>query len=384
MMLKHLWTWLDRHATWLLCGGLAGITAWNWRKWRQDRELALRLERQKPEPVKLKASPKVSVLVAAWNESHIIHEHVESFLRLRYPDKELILCAGGDDHTYEIACGDAGKQIGKQIMVLKQQLGQGKQSALGACYAHATGDIILLTDADCIFEEAVFVAVLEPLANGSESVATAHHRPLDRQLGHPLAVYQWFINRYVNARIPDYVDGLIGANSVISREALEAVGAFSGDVPTGTDYHLAKRLQAAGYRIRYQPDSEIQTEYPVTVSDYRQEHSRWVRNGVVHGLWFGDRRAVISGLMTTFVGLVMVGVPFASVGIGKLGVYPWLALCYHGFLSRLRYVSFGASRTGLRFPTARYPMLAVFMALDFVTWASALVDLLRPSRRRSW
>jgi hypothetical protein len=56
--------WLDARAGWLFLVGLGMVAAWNWWKWRQDRALALRLRAQKAEPVQLKSTPKVSVLVA--------------------------------------------------------------------------------------------------------------------------------------------------------------------------------------------------------------------------------------------------------------------------------------------------------------------------------
>jgi hypothetical protein len=87
------------------------VAAWNWWKWRQDRVLALRLRAQEAEPVQLKSTPKVSVLVAAWNEADMIREHIESFLRLRYPNKELILCAGGGRCGLpEEVCGEDGSR----------------------------------------------------------------------------------------------------------------------------------------------------------------------------------------------------------------------------------------------------------------------------------
>jgi hypothetical protein len=62
--LKALRAWLNARAGWLFLAGLGMVAAWNWRKWRQDRALALRLRAQKPEPVQLQSRPKVSVLVA--------------------------------------------------------------------------------------------------------------------------------------------------------------------------------------------------------------------------------------------------------------------------------------------------------------------------------
>ena len=75
-----------------------------------------------PRDVNGETLPKVSVLVAAWNEADIIREHIQSFLGLHYPNKELILCAGGEDGTYRIA----REQGHTKVKVLEQQRGEGK------------------------------------------------------------------------------------------------------------------------------------------------------------------------------------------------------------------------------------------------------------------
>ena len=109
--LRWMWGWLDIRAGWLCLGGLGLVALWNWRAWRRDRALAEQLHAEEPKPVELRATPRVSVLVAAWNEADMIEGHIKSFLALRYPNKELILCAGGNDGTYEIARRQAGEGL---------------------------------------------------------------------------------------------------------------------------------------------------------------------------------------------------------------------------------------------------------------------------------
>src|ERR1700682_4491732 len=86
----------------LICG--AAAIAYNAWKWRQDRVLAdgLRTQLAQPRPA-MKAHPRVSILVAACNESQLVQRHIKSVLGLSYPNIEYVLCAGGTDETYAIA-----------------------------------------------------------------------------------------------------------------------------------------------------------------------------------------------------------------------------------------------------------------------------------------
>ena len=104
-MIPLLRTRLDRYALPLVLSGAAAAAIYNWRLWERDKALLAR--KGEAEPLLPLESwperPMVSVLVAAWNEREHIERHIESFLALRYPHKELVLCAGGEDGTTEFA-----------------------------------------------------------------------------------------------------------------------------------------------------------------------------------------------------------------------------------------------------------------------------------------
>ena len=215
----------------------------------------------------LVATPKVSFLVPAWNEARNLDAHVQSFQDLTYSNKELILCAGGNDGSYEIA----SRYQSTNIHVLEQIAGEGKQSALRRSLELAKGEIIYLTDADCIFNEQAFSCALMPLINEKELATTGRYAPLLQQRRHPLVLMQWYVDNYARALSPAYVEGLIGRNAAIWRKTLEEVGAFDEPVKIGTDYFLARKLAQAGKRVCYVNDSAVETEFKTTLGGYLRQ-----------------------------------------------------------------------------------------------------------------
>ena len=123
--------------------------------------------------------PLVSVLVAAWNEGERIEQHIQHFLALRYPNKELILCAGGQDGCYEQALA---YQSASQVRVFEQQAGEGKQKALHRCLPYTKGSIVFLTDADCLLDDEAFERTLYPVVAGNTQVCTGSSQPHAAQL----------------------------------------------------------------------------------------------------------------------------------------------------------------------------------------------------------
>jgi cellulose synthase/poly-beta-1,6-N-acetylglucosamine synthase-like glycosyltransferase len=373
------WQWLNRHAGWLFLAGLAAVAFWNGRKWRQDRALALRLREQKPGPVQLQATPPVSVLVAAWNEAGFVEAHIESFLKLRYPHKELVLCAGGSDGTYALA----RQYAGESVRILQQQPGEGKQRALRRCLAEARGEIIFLTDADCLLDDGSFQATLRPIVCEGEDAATGTYRPLPGQERHPFVGYQWALQASAQARAGDYSPGLSGANCALRRSALVRTGGFDREARTGTDYSLAGQLIAAGYRIRHVPGSAVATEYPTSVGRHVRQHSRWLSNLFLHGLTTGDRFHLRHALVTGSIGIVGLALPFLAGLVGPWVLVLWLWLVAHSLLARLRYLAL-AFRSGVPVRLAVVLRLPLFLAADWLAWAYGLVRVFSPAVRWRW
>ncbi|HEX2037877.1 MAG TPA: glycosyltransferase [Chloroflexota bacterium] len=389
----------------ILGAGAVGLAIYNARRWAADRALAARLQAALADAVPpLTGTPRVSILVAAWNEAAFLERHIRSVLALRYPNKEYVLCAGGSDGTLEIA----RRYAGSGVIVLEQRAGEGKQRALQQAYREASGAIIFLTDADCLLDDAGFERALEPIINGSEAATTGSSMPLAEQRGgSDFALYQWAVQQYSLANQPPYGEGLLGRNAAIRRDALEAAGAFSAPVPTGTDYHLAKALLRRGYRIRSVPASLVATPYATAWSRYARQQRRWLRNVTLLGARFGAWHEVRASLQTSLLGAAMLIAPGAlliGTVLGRLGASArrpaggalagavvrlvfvmWCLAMVHSSLAKVRYLAFGRLLAGQGPIGLRHAATAVQYTLgEFAVWALPLLDYPHATRRRRW
>jgi hypothetical protein len=376
---------LDRLGDALLAAGLAAVAVVNIRRWRDDRTraAATRAALARPRP-RLAAAPRVSVLVAAWNEAGGVARHVESVLGLAYPNLEYILCAGGDDGTLEIAL----RYAGRGAVVLEQLPGEGKQRALAKAFERATGTIVYLTDADCAVDDVAFERVLAPLINEGEAVATGGSiPPLEQRHASQFVAYQWAVQQYVLAGAPAYGEGLLGRNAAVRRDALEASGAFTAAVPTGTDYHLAKALRRRGYRIRSVPASLVETPYATDWGGYARQQRRWLRNVALLGARFGAWDEVRASLQTSLLGVVMLlgGITvFAGRG-GRLPFALWCLGLAQSAGAKLRYFGFGRLLDGQSPAAGRaLPAALGYSVGEFAVWALPLADYPVAARRRRW
>jgi cellulose synthase/poly-beta-1,6-N-acetylglucosamine synthase-like glycosyltransferase len=388
MMLFHTWrTHLDRLALPLAVVGLAAIGWHNWRQWQRDKAmLAQRVPPERLPPLEnWPRLPRVSVLVAAWNEAAHIEQHIQSFLSLRYPHKELILCAGGKDDTYQIAC----RYAGEQVTVLEQQPGAGKQRALAQSLHHATGEIIFLTDAGCMPDNASFEHTVWPLANEGEQAANGNTRPLPMQLHNPFVLVQWYsvnYGRYRHTYTKRYIQGLQGRNAAISRELVRRTGDFTADVHTGTDYYLAHQILQLGVQIRYVHDSIIPSVYEMTLRAYMRQQTRWIRNILLHGPRFGTSGQLQAriALRQCLVGLVVTIWSLLLPLLGRIGLISWLLIIAQGVCSRFRYIRFGERLFEQPRRPVAYLLAPLLLLLDQVMLSYSLISWRIPQLRWQW
>jgi len=110
--------------------------------------------------------PRVTVLITAFNEEAAIREKLENTLKIDYPtDKLEILVAsdGSTDGTDEIV-----KEMATRGVRLFRQEGRvGKTATQNKSVEHATGDIILFSDATTAYREDVFRHLLPAFADES-------------------------------------------------------------------------------------------------------------------------------------------------------------------------------------------------------------------------
>ena len=107
---------------------------------------------------------RLTVIIPAYNESRTLHKCVEAvYVRNPGLDLEVIIVDDGStDSTADVAAG----LNYNGLKYLKHPINRGKGAAIRTALAHATGDFVLIQDADLEYDPAQYTLLLEPLISG--------------------------------------------------------------------------------------------------------------------------------------------------------------------------------------------------------------------------
>ena len=107
---------------------------------------------------------KVSIVIPCYNERNTIEKIVETVRNAPLENKEIVIVDDGSQDGTQSVLEERISQIVDQIIY--HPVNRGKGAALRSGFAAASGDIILVQDADLEYDPADYPVLLEPLMSG--------------------------------------------------------------------------------------------------------------------------------------------------------------------------------------------------------------------------
>ena len=233
-----------------------------------------------PEPA---FTPPVSIVVPAFNEAVGIERAVRSLAASDYPDFEIVVADDGStDGTAELV-----ERLKLSAVLVLRQPNLGKPAALNRGIAAARHDVIVMVDADTVFEPRTLGQLVQPLRNPRVGAVSGNTKVGNRHglLGNWQHI-EYVMGFNLDRRLYDVlqcmptVPGAIGA---YRRQALAEIGDISGaTLAEDTDTTIA--LGRAGWRVAYAEEARAWTEAPSSLAALWRQRYRWCY-GTLQAVW---------------------------------------------------------------------------------------------------
>jgi glycosyltransferase involved in cell wall biosynthesis len=113
---------------------------------------------------------KLTIVIPCYNELKTIDAIIDAVRQSQYPDKEIIVVDDcSSDGTREKLKADI-EPSGLVERVIYHERNQGKGAALRTGFRHATGDIVIVQDADLEYDPNEYSRLVEPIISGRADV----------------------------------------------------------------------------------------------------------------------------------------------------------------------------------------------------------------------
>ena len=203
--------------------------------------------------------PKVSVCVPARNEERGIEACLKSLLKQDYPHFEVIAV---NDHSTDSTgerMSDLAKTDSRLLVLEGDDLPEGwlgKPFALHQAFQKATGEILLFTDADPVFEpQALRTSVFNLLERDLDALTLMPKAEFgsfwERAVQPVIFGFIASLTRFRKVNSPDHKSAMgFGAFLMFKRSVYDAIGGHEcGKADVLEDVLIAKRLKKAGFKL---------------------------------------------------------------------------------------------------------------------------------------
>lgn len=203
----------------------------------------------------LNGPPFVSVLIAAYNEQEVIGDKIANTLALDYPRERmeiLVVTDGSHDDTVQIVEGWAAGSANGRLRPFHAPERRGKSAAINRTMAHASGEIVVFSDANAFYAPDALGNLVRHFAD--PRVGCVGGRKTVRANGSATASSEgayWRYESWIKA-----AESRLGTTTTAVGEMMAVRRGLLAPIPPdiiNDDAYLALGVLRAGYRVIYEP-----------------------------------------------------------------------------------------------------------------------------------
>lgn len=281
-------------------------------------------------------TPKVSLVICAYNEEKMIAEKIENVLQIDYPRDKLEIIVfdnGSEDRTFEVA--SSFKERGVRVLKLGGR-NRGKSAGINEALKSVTGEIVKISDADVRYNKDILRKAIPYFADPSVGALCASpmlSNPEQTAVTKIESSLHGFYHLFRGAE--SAIDSIIigGGGFAFRRKLIEKLDETIGN----DDIDLTVKVRKSGHRVLLLRDAYF---YEYTPPTFRARWKQKIRRSAMivqalikhRGVMFKRKLGIYGGVIYPAEFFMHVLSPYILLTIAGLSIF-LLFLNFWGMIS---------------------------------------------------
>ncbi|MEM0474654.1 MAG: glycosyltransferase, partial [Zestosphaera sp.] len=141
--------------------------------------------------------PYVTVIIPTYNEASIIKERLNNIYAQNYPKsliEVIVVDSGSSDGTPELIEEWAKQHSDLKLKLVREEVRRGKAHVLNHALKYASGEVIIIADADASWPNDALTKAVKWLSDSSVGAVSCLKRPVDSGVAGVEASYRQYYN----------------------------------------------------------------------------------------------------------------------------------------------------------------------------------------------
>ena len=238
--------------------------------------------------------PRVSVIIPTYNRKNELKKCLESVLKQNYKNYDVIVADGdSNDGTLRLLMSFKKRYRNFHYLVEKRR---GIGAARNSAERVARGEIVLMTDSDCVVPEDWIERMVNVILSGEVAIQGFQCTACNRIWSRLFQTFQEHIFFKVYGG-RDYIDFLDTKNFGIRLSVLKKIGFTNRNIIIGNDIELMARLLKSGYKIKFEGGIRVCHRHPSSLPDILRKYfyyGFWVAKICKkHEKFFNERKSPV-------------------------------------------------------------------------------------------
>ncbi len=243
--------------------------------------------------IKQEIIPNVILFIPAYNEEKVIMNKIENSLALDYPKEKLkiVVASDGSTDSTEIIVKD---YVDKGIILFESKIRKGKSFIINEFIPKSDGDIIIFTDANCVYKEDSIKKLVRSFNDEKVGCVVGNLKYIDKRSSVGKGEGLYFRYESMIKKLESRYGAVVAANGSIYAIRKDLFSSLDPDVANDLAHPI--KIAYKRYKIVFEPEAIAYEKATSSPTEEFGRRSRIVTRGLTAFIRYWKKYHMLKGM----------------------------------------------------------------------------------------